>query len=241
GGLLLLASMLHPRSHLRLVAAELVPRGDVVRRILRIGLPAAGDGAILWSGHFLFLKIVGWMGEVPLATHMIGIRVEAITYLPAVAWGAAAATMVGQSLGNRDPDRARRAGHEAVRQCSLLGIVITLVFCLAPGAIFGEMHTDPAVVDMGARAFPIVALLQIPLMIGIIYAASLRGAGDTRFPLLMTAVSTYGVRLPVAWLLGIHFELGLLGAWIAMSCDMGLRAVLAALRFTGGRWSRTEV
>jgi MATE family multidrug resistance protein len=241
GGLLIIGFLLRPHSDLRLRWSELLPRTKQVRRILRIGLPAAGDGLVLWCGHFLFLGIINQLGEVALAAHMVGIRIEAVTYLPAVAWSAAAATMVGQSLGRGDNSRARAAGHEAVRQCGLVGIGVTLFFFFGAGPIFQWMHSDPRVVELGASAFPIVALFQVPLVVGIIYAASLRGAGDTRFPLLMTAVSTFGVRVPLSWLLAIYYDLGLFGAWSGMCADMGLRGLMAAARFARGRWQRIEV
>lgn len=241
GGVLMLAWLCHPGGRLHLRLEDCLPGGRDTRRILRIGLPAALDGAVLWTGHFLFLQIISLLGSVPLATHMVGIRIEAITYLPAVAWGAAAATMVGQSLGGRDPLRARRAGHEAVLQCSLLGVVITLAFTLGAELIFDAMHTDDAVRSSGAAAFPIVGLFQIPLLVGIIYAAALRGAGDTRFPLLVTAISTFGLRLPLAWLWGIELGWGLAGAWGAMCVDMAVRAGMASARFLRGRWMHIRV
>jgi Na+-driven multidrug efflux pump len=149
--------------------------------------------------------------------------------------------MVGQALGSGDADRARRAGHEAVRQCALLGIGITLAFTLAAGWIFRQMHTDSAVCRVGSAAFPIVGAFQIPLLVGIIYVAALRGAGDTRFPLLMTALSTFCLRLPAAWFLTTQFGWGLFGAWAGMCLDMGVRSIMAATRFVRGRWQRIEV
>lgn len=106
---------------LKLRRLQLRPKTRVARRILAVGLPAAGDGLVMWTGHFLFLMVIsnvaaGRAGEVAFAAHVVGIRVEAVTYLPAVAWGAAAATLVGQSLGAGRPDRARAVGHAAVRR-----------------------------------------------------------------------------------------------------------------------------
>lgn len=241
GGWLMLAWLASGRGGLQLRLADCSLLNRDVSRILRIGLPAAADGAILWTGHFLFLRIISGLGPVAMAAHMVGIRVEAITYLPAVAWGAAAATMVGQSLGAGDAARARRAGHAAVRQCGLLGIAITLAFTLGAEWIFARMHLDPEVCRVGSAAFPIVGVFQIPLLVGIIYVSSLRGAGDTRFPLLMTACSTFGLRLPLAWLLSTQLGWGLLGAWTGMCIDMGVRSVMASIRFVRGRWETTEV
>jgi putative MATE family efflux protein len=235
----MLAWLASGKGRLSLLLPELKLTGHAARRILRIGLPAAIDGAIMWAGHFLFLRIIHSLGDVSLATHMVGIRVEAITYLPAVAWGAAAATMVGQSLGNRDPDRARRAGHEAVLQCSLLGVVITTAFFFGADRIFSEMNNAPELRELGAPALRLLALFQIPLIVSIVYSSSLRGAGDTRYPLLVTVLSTFGLRLPLAWILSSHW--GLYGAWLGMCTDMFVRSVMAAGRFVRGKWMRTEV
>ena len=241
GGVLMLVWLASGRSGLQLIRSELSIRRREARRIFRIGVPAAADGLIMWAAHYAFLRIISSAGPTAFAAHMVGIRLEAITYLPAVAWGAAAATMVGQSLGNQDSERARRSGHESVLQCSLLGVVITAVFYFGADWLFALMHTDAEVASVGGKAFPIVALLQIPLMVAIIYVASLRGAGETRFPLVMTLVSTLALRLPLAWWLCTHLEWGLYGAWVAMSVDMGVRGVMARWRFLSGSWERIEV
>lgn len=236
GGLLMLAWLALRPAQLRLTLSELKLTGEAARRILQVGLPAAADGAIMWTGHFLFLRIIRQIGATELAAHMVGVKIEAITYLPGVAWGAAAATMVGQSLGNRDPDRARRAGHEAVRQCIVLGACITAIFFTGAAPIFSAMNNDPAVCALGIPVFRLLALFQVPLIISIVYVAALRGAADTRYPLLMTAVSTFGLRLPLAWFLGHHLGWGLYGAWLGMCADMFTRSLMASARFIRGHW-----
>lgn len=255
GGMLMLGVLGAGLSGLHLVRREWRVRGQTVRRILRIGLPAALDGAVMWTGQLLFLMVIGNLpgsgphspgassgsGSEIFAAHFIGVRVEAITYLPAVAWGYAAATIVGQSLGAGNRDRAVRAGHEAVRQCSLLAIGITLAFYFGAGAIYRVMHQDAAVREIGVPAFQMLAFFQVPLVVSIVYVFSLRGAGDTRYPLLITLVGVIAVRLPLAYLCGIVLSGGLIGAWIGMCADMALRAVLVGVRYLRGRWVGTVV
>lgn len=95
--------------------------------------------------------------------------------------------------------------------------------------------------EVGPPALRLVAFFQIFLITSIIYVGALRGAGDTRFPLLLTIVSVGLVRLPVGYFFGIVLNGGLVGAWIGMCSDMFIRAALAALRFARGRWTRTQV
>jgi MATE family multidrug resistance protein len=246
GGLLMLAALVRGLSGLRLMRKELTFRGELVSRILRIGGPAALDGLIMWGGHFVFLKIISMLGDgdfdSPIfAAHIIGIQLEAITYLPAVAWGHAAATTIGQSLGSSNHDRAIRAGHEAVRQCCMLSLVITLVFFFGSHAIYSLMHGNAQVVAVGAPAFRMVALFQVPLAASIIYVFALRGSGDTRFPMWITIIGVIGVRIPVAYVCGVVLEGGLYGAWIGMCADMVVRALLAFSRYRQGSWSKTRV
>ena len=246
GGMLMVAGLSRGLGGLRLSRRELKLRGEMTRRILRIGGPAAVDGAIMWGGQFLFLMVIanlaaGALKESIFAAHIIGVRMEAITYLPAVAWGSAAATIVGQSLGTGRRQRAVRAGHEAVLQCSIMAAGITVLFYVGAPAIYALMHKELLVSEVGVPAFRMLSFFQVPLVISIIYVMALRGAGDTRFPLLMTILGVLCVRLPVAYFCGIVLEGGLIGAWIGMCADMALRAVLATLRYVFGRWVETIV
>ncbi|MHC4090537.1 MAG: MATE family efflux transporter, partial [Planctomycetota bacterium] len=154
GGLIMLAVLLYGRGGLRLAWSSLGLHADPVGRLLRIGVPAASDGAVMWAGHFVFLMIVARLagGELQVAyyaAHMIGVRLEALTYLPATAWAIAAATMIGQNLGAQRPDRATRSGHEATLQCGLLASLVGLLFFVGAEALFRLMHNDVMVHDVG--------------------------------------------------------------------------------------------
>lgn len=246
GGLLMLGLLSSGLSGLVLQRRELRVRGNTVRRILRIGGPAALDGAFMWGGQLVFLTIIGHLTYGPesatiFAAHIVGIRVEAITYLPAIAWGYASATMIGQSLGAGDKRRALRSGHESALQCGLLATLIMVTFYAAAPAIFGLMHENPAVAEAGVPAFRLLSLFQVPLVVSIIYVLSLRGSGDTRYPLLITIIGVLGFRLPVAYVCGVVLQGGLIGAWAGMCADILVRSVLASIRYARGRWMETVV
>ncbi len=246
GGLAMAYVLARGRSGLRLRRSALGLRREPVGQLMRIGIPAASDGAVMWTGHFIFLMIVARLagGEKQIAyyaAHMIGVRWEALTYLPASAWAAAAATMIGQNLGADQPARARQAGHEAALQCGALAAVVGTAFFVGAAGLFHLMHNDPLVHQVGIGPFKIVALFQPLLAISIVYTGALRGAGDTRYPLLITVATLSVIRLPLGYLFGITFGWALLGVWVAMSCDFVLRGILAAIRFAGGQWIRINV
>jgi Na+-driven multidrug efflux pump len=246
GALLIVAGFARGFRGLRLSLREWRLRGETVARILRIGVPAAADGALAWIGIFLFLMVVsrgtsGVADEVALAAHVVGVRIEALTYLPADAWGFAAAAMVGQALGAGDPERARKSGHAAALQCSLLALMMSVIYFFAARPIYAFMHSNAQVVAVGIPAFKLLALFQIPLVVGTIYVHALRGAGDTRYPLWINLFGIFVVRLPLAYLFGVVLGGGLFGAWIGMCSDLGARAVMASVRYVRGRWIKTVV
>lgn len=247
GGLLMVAVLAKGISGLELHMSEMRLRGQTVRRVLTVGLPAALDGIIYWIGHFIFLRIVTESGDASgeggatFAAHIVGIRLEAITYLPAVAWGVAASTLIGQSLGNDNKPRAVQAGHEATLQCSLLGVFLSLGFILGAEPLMHFMHNSPTVQQIGTPALRLMGFFQIPLIASIVYVSGLRGAGDTRFPLAMTIFTTTFIRLPLAWFCGVYLKGGLYGAWIGMCADMLARGVIATWRFRNQKWVETEV
>lgn len=246
GGLLMLGLLLRGHHGLKIHARDLVFHWHTVYRILRIGGPALVDSGCKWIGHFAFLAIVshlaqGDLGEAIFAAHFIGLEVEALTYLPAVAWGTAAATLVGQSLGAGQVHDARRIGHLAVLQCGLLTMCTSAFYFWGADLVYYVMSRDPMVREIGVPALRFLSFFQIPLVMLIIYVYSLRGAGDTRTPMLIAICSTLCIRVPVAYLCGIVLEGGLVGAWTGMVVDNCIGAGVSAYRYARGKWIHIKV
>ncbi len=218
----------------------------VVWRVLRIGLPAATDSFIHACAQFAFIRIIahsraGAEGTANYAAHMIAMRIEAISYLPAFAWGTAAATIVGQYLGARRPEEARRAGHVAARQGVAVCAVVGASFVALAHFFYGLMTEDQAVRDVGIPAFRLLGFAQPFIGVAIIYTMALRGAGDTRWPMLFAILGGVFLRVPIAYLGGIVLGGGLLGAWCGMWADNVTRATCALARYLHGGWRRVRV
>jgi multidrug resistance protein, MATE family len=234
GALIMLAVLWRGTCGLRLYLHNMLPRGEDVQRILRIGIPAALDGALMWSGQSAFLAIIARLGggtaeKAYTAAHMIGMEAEALTYLPATAWGYAAASLVGQSLGAADPLAARRMGNEAARQAVFVALLGACTYLFGADLIFRLMTGR------------FLAWYQIALAVLVVYIHALRGAGATRMVLWLNLGGVLCIRLPLAWLLGIVFDLGLIGAWTGMCADVVVRAVVVWHLFRQAGWTRTTV
>lgn len=219
---------------------------ETVRRILKVGTPAAADSLLMWIGHFVFLWMIwnldaGSNGSATYAAHIVGVQLEAMNYMPAWAWGTAAATLIGQSLGAGLPERARLGGREAVLQASILALSIGTLFYFGADRIYQLMHEDPSVGAVGAPAMRLLAFFELPLAVAIIYAVGVRGSGATLFPMFINFAGIFALRLPLCWLFAHEYSLGLWGAWLGMGVDVSVRAIAMAVYFHRGRWIETKV
>jgi multidrug resistance protein, MATE family len=240
GGIIVLLVVLRGVGILKL---DRIPRPDwdIIRRIVRVGLPTGGEQFAFQSALVLFASFITGLGEVAYAAHNVVINAESISFLPGFGFAVAATTLVGQSLGAKDVARARQSGHEAFYQSAIFMGIMGVLFVLIPEFFLGLLTNNRAVVETGALPLRLVGVIQPLLAANFVYAGALRGAGDTMWPLLMKLISPWLVRIPLALLLMNVFGWGLTGAWIAMSADLALQGVLAWWRFRGNRWERIRV
>jgi Na+-driven multidrug efflux pump len=116
-----------------------------------------------------------------------------------------------------------------------MSVLAVVCFALAHPLV-GLFTSDPAVRDSAATGLRVLCLGQPFWGLGQVYAGALRGAGDTRFPMLATTAGVWFVRLPVAWFFGLFLGLGLPGLFISNSVDAATRAAFVTYRFMRGKW-----
>ncbi len=251
-----LTVLLRGRYGLRIRIAEMAPDLPLLGRILRISVPATVDTMSINVCQLWFLALVTSMGAVSAAAHGIAIRCEGLGYMTGQAFAIAAAALVGQNLGARQPRAAAHSAWVALGLgCIGMSIMGVLFFVFAPQMfrVFSPFEHQHAIVEAGVPILRLVAFAMPPLASIIVFTGALRGAGDTRFPILLTWIGFLVIRIPLAYLLTRSvvdlgslgtvpgWDLGLIGAWIAMFFDLLIRGVLFLLRFLGGRWKTVRV
>ena len=252
GAVAVLVVLARGRAGLRLRLRQLWPDGDLQWRLLRISLPAGADSMSIGVCQLWFLTLVNRLGDEAATAHGIALRWEAMGYLSGGAFGTAAMALVGQNLGAGRPDRAARSGWTAFA----LGLGVMMVmgvifFTLAPQMfrLFAPNPEQEPVIALGVPVLRLVAFAMPALACSIVFTYALRGAGDTRVPLLFTWVGFLGVRIPLAYWLTqpvVHlgpweWQGGLFGAWLAMFADLFVRGGAFLARFASGRWQRVKV
>lgn len=215
------------------------PEWRTLRVITEIGLPSAAEQFIFQSTILILTPLITALGTVAYAAHTMTITMESVSFLPGLGFAVAATTLVGQSLGAGDPDRAERSAWVSLWQGGLMMTAVGVVLVAAPKLLFGLMTPEEAIAEAGATPLRLAGLGQPFLALSFVLNGALRGAGDTRWPLVVRIVSTWAVRLPLSLLLVA--PLGLNGYWIALVADFAAQGVLTLWRFRTGHWKTIQV
>jgi putative MATE family efflux protein len=215
---------------------------ESVERLWRVTGPALVEPLLLQTGFLVYSKSVTLLGMVPVAAHRAAITVESLSYMPGYGFSVACSALVGQYLGAGRPDRASLTIRESVFLAALMMSLIGVLFVSIPGVLLTFfIPSDPEAVRMGAICLMIAAIEQPLMGAAMSFAGALRGAGDTRSPMLVGAVSVWAVRVPLAWTLAFPAGLGLYGLWITMVADWGFRTAWFAWIVRRGRWKSVRL
>ena len=192
--------------------------------VLKIAIPVAIDNIIMGFAYVAFTRIVSPFGTASVAANSFAITAESLCYMPGFGIAVAATTIVGQCIGAKRKDEAKRLGWMTV----ILGMSImtasgALMWMYAPQMI-GILTPDPEIRALGTEILRIEAIAEPFYGASIVAAGVFRGAGETLLSSVLNLLSVWIVRIPLAAYLGS--SLGLKGAWIAMCTELCFRGLL---------------
>ena len=217
------------------------PDLDIIRRLVQIGLPSLIEGLSRSLGFLMFSTIVIGLGTTVFAAQRVVFALMSLSFMPGFAFGIAASALTGQALGAERPDRARRATWFAVRSALLwMGSLAVLFFFGGPW-LARLFTSDPEIVRIGSSGLKALALGQPFFACSMVLAGALRGAGDTRFPMLTSSVGMWVVRLPAAWWFALELGWGLPGAFASFALGSAIEATIMTWRYRRGHWASIKV
>lgn len=213
----------------------------IIGNLIRIGGPAALEQVGFRVGVILFIRIVSGLGTVVYATHQIASNIISLSFAPGQAFGIAASTLVGRSLGEKRIDRANTFIKETNRLALISSIFFGLLFFFFGPKLTGLYTDDPLIIEQSVDVMKIIALMQPFQASAFAISGGLRGAGDTVSTLIVTMIGVVFIRLVVAYILINIIGMGLVGAWLAMLFDQIARWIGITLRYRTGKWKYIEV
>lgn len=221
------------------------PDMTIIRSLFRFGLPSGLQGVAMNVGGVLMLRYIGALPESAAAqaayTVAYGQLFSFITWSSVGLMGATAA-VVGQNIGARRPDRARRAAGVTTVMGLLIAGGIGLLFTVMPRTLLGIFDmTDPRVLDYGVHLLRVLAVSGLFVTVALVHTGALQGSGDTRSPFYISLISQIGVPLGLCAVLQATRGLNAEDIWIAILLGHVTRCVLSVLRFRQGKWASIAV
>jgi len=213
---------------------QLMP--DVLWSLLKVSAGGVLQWVIATSSYIVMVLLVSGYGSAAVAGNTIAYRIIVFTFLPAWGLSGAAATLVGQNLGARQPERAERSVWVATRYNVLFLGLIAIVLVVFPASLVRIFTSEPDVLAYGATALRVVSLGFPLYAVGMTMVQAFNGAGDTSTPTWINVLCFWLLQLPLAYALARPVGLGPMGLFIAAALAESVLAVVAWLVFRRGAW-----
>ncbi len=219
------------------------PNWNLARRILKIGVPAAFQGFVRNGSSLVYVKLIALtkLSTPALAAFSIGRQIERVLRHTSLSFGTAATTLVGQSLGQKNPDQAERWGWTTMATAMVVVVTLSVPAVLFAPQIIGVFTDVPDVIGIGVIYLFAIVLSEPFMCVGYTSAGGLQGAGETLPPFYYTVVSQWFVRLPIAYLLAFTFGYDINGIWGALIVFSITQGLLNLRKFAKGDWKVKKI
>jgi putative MATE family efflux protein len=225
------------RIHLKLRWRDFVSiSGDKLRRVLHIGLPAAGENISYWIAFMVVTTFIARMGATQLATQTYTMNINRWVILISISIGLGTEILIGHLIGAGLFEAAYKELLRSLRIafcCAIGGMA--LLGLLAPWLI-GAFTSTPAIIISGTVLIRMGILLEPGRVFNVVVISALRATGDARFPVIVGFFCMWGLWVPLAWFLGVKLGLGLVGIWISLICDEWTRGLIMYYRWSRRKW-----
>jgi putative MATE family efflux protein len=211
-------------------------RIESLREMMHIGLPGAGENIAYRLSFTANLAIVAGFGATALATHTYILQISYFVLLCGLAIGFGTEIVVGHLIGAGQLHDANRLVRKSLRFGIAGAFCVAGIVALCGKSILGAFSSDPQVILGGAKILLILVLLEPGRTFNLVVINALRATGDARFPVMFGVFSMFFVSVGLAWLLGVHFGLGLIGVWLGFASDEWVRGIAMYVRWQRKAW-----
>ena len=236
-----LIALFYGFSRIKIAVKDLVVKSAVMINLMKVSLGGIGQFLIGTSSWVFLMRIMSEFGSEVLAGYTIAIRIMMFTLMPAWGMSNAAATLVGQNLGAKKPDRAEQSVWKTGKYAAIFMGAVSIIYLIFAPTFLGWFTDNPVVVKNGSLCLRIIAAGYVFYAYGMVVIQSFNGSGDTKTPTLINFICFWLFQLPFAYLAAIYFDLGPMGVFLSITLAEVLIAVLGIYLFKKGKWKTVQV
>jgi len=228
-------------STIKIKFQDLVIRFKVMLNLIRVSLGGIAQFLIGTSSWVILMRMMAEFGSEVLAGYTIAIRIMMFTLMPSWGMSNAAATLVGQNLGAKKPDRAETSVWKTGKYNAYFMGIVSVIYLFFAHDLVGWFNDNSVVVENGGLCLQIIAVGYIFYAYGMVVTQAFNGAGDTGTPTKINLVAFWMFQLPFAYLAAITFNMGAMGVFIAITVAEILLAIISIIWFKKGNWKKVQV
>jgi MATE family multidrug resistance protein len=212
----------------------------IAKSIIKLSIPVSFQNVFILVGFLSFVAITGLIGTTEQASSQVIISALMISMMPCFGFGIAVQTLVGTNFGAKKFKEAKFYGFQTAKIATVYTFIVGVIFLLIPEWILMIVTEESSVIEMAKFSLQIVGVGQILYAVGVVLANSLQAVGESLFVMIGDVLANWVIFVPLAYVIGITFELGLWGAWLALPFYVFVYSVLMFVKFNWGSWQKPK-
>lgn len=224
-----------------IIKEKVRPALEPLTSIVKVGYSVFIEQILMRIGFMSTAMMAADMGMVPMAAHQVGMNILGLTFSFGDGMQVAAVALIGRSLGERKPDKAKEYGAICRRIGLAISIFLAVVYLGFGETIYRLFFEEPEIVAVGVEIIHVIIFIVLFQVSQVIYMGCLRGAGDTAYTAMASTVSVTLIRTGFSYVCGFVLELGMTGIWLGILADQVSRFLFASIRFKMGKWINIKI
>ncbi len=214
---------------------------ELLGKLIKLGIPTAGENISYNIAQIIITAFVNTMGPEAINAKIFCNMLTLLSLIYSNSMAGATSIIVGQSVGANDYDFAYKRVLKSLTSAMIVSIIVSILNFSISGWTLGFFTENQAIIEIGKKVMFVGIFLEIGRCINLIVIRSMRSAGDVVFPTVLGIGSMWGISVVFTWILGIYFNFGIVGAWIAMAADEIFRGIVVFIRWIVGSWRGKSV
>lgn len=217
------------------------PCAEAFRDIVRVGYSVFFEQLLMRIGFMFTAVMAAKQGNASMAAHQVGMNIMGLSFSFGDGLQTAAVALIGRSLGEKKPERAKEFGRTCQMMGGIISISLAVIYFFCARLLMGLFFGEPEIVDIGVGIMRIIIVVVLFQIRQVIYMGCLRGAGDTLYTAVTSMISVTIIRTVVSYLCGYTLGWGIAGIWMGVLGDQLSRYIFAVIRFKKGKWVQIKI